>query len=76
MILTEKNMNAVRGLTTEDKISLVERICDEISSDSGSVPLSEGQKRELDKRYNEFISGNVTLHDWSAVHEDIRNRYK
>ena len=76
MIATEKIMNEVRGLGTEDKISLVEKIWDEISRESGSVPLSEWQKRELDNRYNEFVSGNVTLHDWGAVHEDIRNSYK
>ncbi len=32
------------------------------------------QKRELDKRYEEYTTGQQNLHDWQAVHEGLRSK--
>lgn len=76
MIAAEKIKRDIRLLSVKDKIRLVEEIWEQISEDSNSVPLPEWQKKELDRRYEEYKSGNAELHDAQAVHEELRDLYK
>ena len=43
---------------------------------SEALLLSDWQKRELDKRYEEYKTGKQNLRDWRSVHEDLINKYK
>jgi hypothetical protein len=38
--------------------------------------MPEWQKVELDKRYKEYKSGELSLHEWKEVHEELRKKYK
>ena len=59
-----------------EKLLLVTDLWDSIALDNAEVPLPDWQKRELDKRYEEYRTGKQGLHDWQAVHEGLRNKYK
>jgi len=63
-------------LETSEKLILVEDIWDSIARSNSVIPLQEWQKVELDKRYNEYKSGELELHDWQKVHEKLREKYK
>ena len=66
----------IRAYNLSEKLLLVEDIRDSIAEGNAELPMSEWQEQELDKRYQEFKSGNVELHDWQTVHEGIRAEYK
>jgi len=55
---------------------LVEDIWDSTAERNAELPMHEWQKQELDKRYEEYKSGKLELHDWQAVHEELRAKYK
>ena len=63
-------------LDLSEKLILVEDIWDSIARSNSELPLPEWQKAELDKRYKEYKSGKLTLHEWSDVHEELRKKHK
>jgi len=63
-------------LELSEKLLLVEDIWDAIAASNSEIPMPEWQKQELDRRYKEYKEGNVELHDWKAVHEGLRDKYK
>ena len=68
--------NEIDELELSEKLLLVEDIWDSIAASNSEIPLPEWQKKELDRRYNEYKDGKLNLHDWKSVHEDLRNKYK
>ena len=65
----------VSRLGLAEKLLLVVDVWDSIALSNSELPLSEWQKRELDKRYKQFKAGKLNLHDWKSVHEGLRNKY-
>ena len=63
-------------LDLSEKLILVEDIWDSIARSNSELPLPKWQKRELNKRYKEYKSGKLSLHEWKGVHEDLRKKYK
>jgi putative addiction module component (TIGR02574 family) len=63
-------------LSLSEKLLLVEDIWDSIARSNSELPLPEWQKRELERRHEEYKAGKRNLHDWQSVHEDIRNKYR
>ncbi len=63
-------------LDLSEKLLLVEDIWDSIACSNSELPLPEWQKIELDRRYEEYKSGNLALHDWQEVHKELRGKYK
>jgi len=63
-------------LDLSEKLILVEDIWDSIARNNSELPLPEWQKVELDKRYKEYKSGKLTLHEWKEVHEELRKKHK
>ena len=66
----------ISKLNLAEKLLLVEDVWDSIAQGNSELPLSELQKKELDKRYKEYKAEEQNLHDWQSVHEEIRNKYK
>lgn len=44
----------IDGLTREEKLELIERLWDDLASTQESIPLSEWQREELDRRLDEL----------------------
>ncbi len=72
----EEIRQAVDRLELAEKLLLVEDVWDSIALSNAELPLPEWQKRELDKRYEQYQSVEQNLHDWKAVHENLRNNHK
>jgi len=75
MMRIDKIKREITKLDLSEKLILVEDIWDEIAIGNAELPMPEWQKRELDKRYKEYKTGEQGIHDWRTVHEDIRNKY-
>lgn len=73
---SEEIRQAIKQMGLAEKLLLVEDVWDSIALSNSELPLPEWQKRELDKRYEQYQSGEQNLHDWKAVHENLRNHYK
>jgi len=72
----EEIKQKISELSLSEKLLLVEDIWDSIAASSPDLPLPEWQKKELDKRYSDYQRGGLELHDWQAVHEGLRDKYK
>ncbi len=72
----EQIMDEASRLKLSEQLLLVEELWDAIAVHSADIPMPEWQKQELDKRHEEYQKGGLGLHDWTSVHEELRNRYK
>ena len=73
---TEQIKIEIEGLELSEKLLLVEDLWDSIAASNSELTLQEWQKNELDRRYKEYQEGNLELHDWQSVHEELREKYK
>jgi len=60
------------SLNLSEKLRLVESLWDSIAANNSQLPMTEWQKKELDKRYQDYKQGNVELHLWNDVHSELR----
>ena len=61
-------------LTVEERLQLLEEVWDSLSGAPRSVPLTDAQREELDRRLDEIDRGDVTGIPWDEVLEQIRRR--
>ena len=66
----------INRLDLSEKLLLVEDIWDSIASSNADIPMREWQKKELDKRYQDYKEGKSVLHDWETAHKGLREKYK
>ena len=64
------SMNDIRQLSVADRIRLVEEIWDSIAASQQDLPLSEPQRKELDRRLGEYAKEPEAGRPWDAVRED------
>lgn len=72
----DKITSEINMLSVTQKLLIAQDIWDSIARESGSLPMPEWQKNELDKRYENYKDGELSLHDWQDVHNKLRNKYK
>lgn len=72
----EELRSEIRKLNVSEKLLLVEEVWNEIALSNEELPLPEWQKKELDKRLEEYDRGEVQTIEWHQVHEDLKNSYK
>ena len=65
---------SVLSLSVPERIQLVEDIWDSIAEVPESVPLSDEQKAELDRRLDAYHQDPDEGSPWGMVRERIRNR--
>lgn len=66
----------IKKLEPAQRLSLVQEIWDSIAIDKAQVPFPDWQKDELKFRYKQYKNGTVSLHDWSSVHQKLRDKVK
>ncbi len=59
-------LQEIEKLDLPEKLMLVGEIWDPIALNHSEVPLPKWQKDELDKRYGEYKSGELPLHEWNV----------
>lgn len=65
------SMDDIRQLSVSERIQLVEDIWDTIAASQESVPLTNRQRQELDRRLDEYSRDRSTGRIWDAVREDL-----
>ncbi len=65
----QKLKEAVRNLSTQERILFVQYVLDTVAQDaeSGSETLSDGWREELDKRRASYKNGEATTISWDEV---------
>ena len=63
----------IMQLSITERIQLVEDIWDSISTAPESLPLTEAQRLELDRRSAAYREDPATVVPWSEARERIRN---
>jgi len=64
----------LHALSIEEKLQLVEELWESIAADQASLPLSDEQRQELDRRLDEFESDGDHGRDATSVLDEIRQR--
>jgi len=72
----EEIKDEINRLELSEKLLLVEDMWDLIAAGNSGIPMPEWQKKELDRRYQEYKGGKLTLNDWKTVHRELRAKYK
>ena len=72
---TEELKSEIRKLDVTEKLLLVQEVWNEIARSNEALPLPDWQKKELDRRLNEYDLGEVEVIEWHQVHEDLKNSY-
>ena len=67
-------MSSILKLPIEERIRLVEDIWDSIAADQSALDLTEAQRKELDRRLDEFERDGDIGREASEVIADIRSR--
>jgi len=73
-MVVDNILQDIDQLQLNQKIVLVESIWDSIAKQSDTLPLPQWQKQELDKRHQEFKSGDVELFELKSVHQVLREK--
>jgi putative addiction module component (TIGR02574 family) len=72
----DKITMAINELPLVQKLLIAQNIWDSIAEESGKLSMPEWQKIELEKRYREYKTGRIGLHDWREVHDGLRAEHK
>ena len=67
-------MSSILKLPIEERIRLVEDIWDSIAADQSALDLTEAQRKELDRRLDEFEKDGNIGREASEVMAEIRSR--
>jgi putative addiction module component (TIGR02574 family) len=81
-MMTENAMSEstvrIESLSAEERLELLERLWDSLSATPGSIPLTEPQRAELDRRLDALDDdkrqGRVLGVPWDEVVRQIRTR--
>ena len=66
----------INSLELSEKLLLVADVWDSIAASNFELPMPDWQKKELDRRYQEYKRGKLELHDWKATYKELRGKYK
>jgi putative addiction module component (TIGR02574 family) len=62
----------LRALPVAERIQLVEDLWDSIAEDAGSFQVTEAQRKELDRRLDDFEAYPVAGAPWEQVRDSLR----
>jgi len=61
----------IRRLSVADRIQLVQDIWDSIAEERNAQPLSEAERKELDRRLQAYERDPSATQSWSEVREEL-----
>lgn len=68
---TQPIIETFRKLSQSEKIRLVQDLWDEIAAEAAQLPLTESQRRLLDKRIQQHEQNPAAVETWKKVKKDI-----
>jgi putative addiction module component (TIGR02574 family) len=72
----EQITKEISRMSLAQKLLLTQDIWDSIAREGDRLPMPQWQKKELDKRYDEYRQGTMDLHDWQDIHNRLRAGHK
>lgn len=66
----------IHNLDLSKKLLLVRDLWNSIMDSNTELPMPDWQKQELDKCYQDYQGGNLSLHDAQIVHEEMSAKHK
>lgn len=74
-MINEKIKKQALQLSSRERAELAHLLIDSLQQEEEkSFPLSEVQKKELDKRLKSYESGEMEFESWDVVRDRIKNR--
>ena len=64
----------IDGLSSEERLRLIEELWESLSQSPEAVPLTEAQREELDRRLDDLERSGPEGIPWEDVLQQIRNR--
>ena len=64
----------IADLNPEERLRMIEELWDSLSEQPGSVPLTDAQRQELDRRLDDLERSGPTGIPWEEVLKRIRSR--
>lgn len=64
----------IADLDPEERLRMIEELWDSLSEQPGSVPLTDAQRQELDRRLDDLERSGPTAIPWEEVLKQIRSR--
>ena len=64
----------VTRLTRDEKLDLIDELWESLSQDPEALPLTDGQRQELDRRLDELEEEGPVGSSWNEVVSRIRSR--
>ena len=64
----------IADLNPEERLKMIEELWDSLSEQPGSVPLTDAQRQELDRRLDDLERSEPTGIPWEEVLKQIRSR--
>ncbi len=76
MMTVNEIKQEINHFNLTDKLLLVEDIWDAIAAMPSKLSISKNQKKQLDERYFDYQAGNLDLHNYQDVHNELKKKYK
>lgn len=64
----------INALSTDERLDLLDRLWDSLTSAPDSLPVTQEQREELDRRLNDASSDGIVGIEWDALVTAIRAR--
>jgi putative addiction module component (TIGR02574 family) len=65
---------SIADLNPEERLRMIEELWDSLSEQPGSVPLTDAQRQELDRRLDDLERSGPVGIPWEEVWKQIRSR--
>ena len=66
----------IDDLTPEERLRLIEELWDSLNETPGTVPLTNTQREELDRRLDDLERSGPEVIPWDQVLQQIRSRVR
>jgi putative addiction module component (TIGR02574 family) len=67
-------LNEIASLSIEDRISLVQAIWDSIAAEQADIDLTEAQKREIDRRIDDYEMNPDNVLTWEEIKASVKEQ--
>jgi putative addiction module component (TIGR02574 family) len=67
-------LNEIVSLSIEDRIHLVQAIWDSIAAEQADIDLTEPQKREIDRRIDDYEMNPDNVLTWEEIKASLKER--
>lgn len=65
------DIQAIRQLSVDERLALVEAIWDSLAEDADALPLTDAQRSELERRLAEYQAHPERTRPWEEVREEL-----